>query len=350
MNINHDLLKLFAQFVQQSANGKHKQLNGSRLRPSVVVHYQAVYGSICSFCKINEINPKISDMTKFGKPMLLAEQKRWKKFIVNYATYLYSRGCHDNYVGTHFKVFKVFFNYISEQKRLNCEMIINCFKTISEKIPIIVLDKEHIAFLVGNKNFEMSLTDRLKKTKDIFVVGCYVGLRFGDLMQLKKSNLEFVSGCYYLRVNSNKTGTETTIKLPEYIVAIFEKYKKLKFLLPGLSNGQLNKNVKLLCEKAGWTNIIGKQRSQLGQKKTILKNGKAYRFCDLVTTHTMRRTAITNLLILGMPELLVRQISGHSPGSKAFYRYVTFAQNYVDTAIDKVHLAMNELITKEKNQ
>lgn len=284
------------------------------------------------------------------KPMLLAEQKRWKKFSVNYATYLYSRGCHDNYVGTHFKVIKVFLNYISLQKRLNCEIIINSFNTISENIPILVLDKEHIAFLAGNKSFEISLSERLQRTKDIFVVGCYVGLRFGDLMKLKKTNLEFVSGNHYLRVVSNKTGTETTIKLPVYIVAIFEKYKKLKFMLPVLSNGQLNKNIKLLCEKAGWTGVVGKQRSQLGIKKTILKNGKAYRFCDLITTHTMRRTAITNLLILGMPELLVRQISGHSPGSKAFYRYVTFAQSYVDIAIDKVHLAMNELITKEKNQ
>jgi intergrase/recombinase len=51
----------------------------------------------------------------------------------------------------------------------------------------------------------------------------------------------------------------------------------------------------------------------------------------------MRRTAVTTMLILGMPENVVRKISGHAVGSKAFYRYVNFAQGYMDEEIDKVH-------------
>ena len=43
----------------------------------------------------------------------------------------------------------------------------------------------------------------------------------------------------------------------------------------------------------------------------------------------MRRTAITTLLILGVPEHIVR-ISGHSPNSKEFYRYVVIAQDYLN--------------------
>jgi hypothetical protein len=34
---------------------------------------------------------------------------------------------------------------------------------------------------------------------------------------------------------------------------------------------------------------------------------------------------------------VVRKISGHAVGSKAFYRYVNFAQGYLDEEIDKVH-------------
>jgi len=51
----------------------------------------------------------------------------------------------------------------------------------------------------------------------------------------------------------------------------------------------------------------------------------------------MRRTAITTLLILGMPEHLVRKISGHSNASKSFGRYVHYAQVYMDKEIEKVH-------------
>jgi len=42
----------------------------------------------------------------------------------------------------------------------------------------------------------------------------------------------------------------------------------------------------------------------------------------------MRRTAITTLLIMGVPEAMVRKISGHAPGSKEFYKYVGIAQDY----------------------
>ena len=51
----------------------------------------------------------------------------------------------------------------------------------------------------------------------------------------------------------------------------------------------------------------------------------------------MRRTAITTMLILGMPEHLVRNISGHTGNSSSFYRYVHFAQSYIDKEIEKVH-------------
>lgn len=70
-----------------------------------------------------------------------------------------------------------------------------------------------------------------------------------------------------------------------------------------------------------------------------LKNGLAtgYPFCDLVSSHTMRRTAITTMLTLGMPELLVRKISGHSDDSRAFYRYVELAQQYMDMEINKAY-------------
>lgn len=60
------------------------------------------------------------------------------------------------------------------------------------------------------------------------------------------------------------------------------------------------------------------------------------RFCDVATTHTMRRTAITTMLSLGMNEQFVRKISGHSPSSKDFYRYVLWAQAYQDTETQRV--------------
>jgi intergrase/recombinase len=51
----------------------------------------------------------------------------------------------------------------------------------------------------------------------------------------------------------------------------------------------------------------------------------------------MRRTCITIMLQLGMPEHLVRQVSGHAPNSREFFRYVKIAQNWQDNETERVH-------------
>ena len=58
----------------------------------------------------------------------------------------------------------------------------------------------------------------------------------------------------------------------------------------------------------------------------------------------MRRTAITTLLIMGVPELIVRKISGHAPGSKEFYRYVSVAEDYMNK---EVKIAYKKLMETE---
>jgi intergrase/recombinase len=43
------------------------------------------------------------------------------------------------------------------------------------------------------------------------------------------------------------------------------------------------------------------------------------------------------MLQLGMPENIVRKISGHAPNSKEFYRYIQVAQDWQDEETEKVH-------------
>ena len=94
---------------------------------------------------------------------------------------------------------------------------------------------------------------------------------------------------------------------------------------------------------AGWTTEMPKERT-VGNKKITIKHpdnkGKQYRFCDLVSSHTMRRTCITSMLTAGMPEHVVRKISGHTSDSKSFFRYVALAQKLVDTEIDKLFIRL----------
>jgi integrase len=165
-------------------------------------------------------------------------------------------------------------------------------------------------------------------------------------MRLKKQDTYFSQESCNLQLNTLKTGASVTIPLPSYAVDIINKYKTKagKYVLPRLSNTNLNLQLKTLAEKAGWTYLIPKVRHKQGiasEMKTV--KGKCYRFCDHITTHTMRRTAITTLLMMGVSETIVRTISGHAPGSKEFYKYVAIVQNYLNDSVRKAHEKLVDL-------
>ena len=207
-----------------------------------------------------------------------------------------------------------------------------------EQVPIITLSKEQLQFLINNKEFEEQLSVPLMQSKDLFVFGCIVGLRFSDLVRLTKHNLLLRDGETYLITRSVKTGSRSSIKLPPYLQEILKKYKKRKTLLPEISLFRFNVNIKKISKLAGWDYPVEKVRDKKGVTSKF-KNGKTceYPFYELVSSHTMRRTAITTMLTLGMPELLVRKISGHSDNSRAFYRYVDLAQQFMDKEINKAY-------------
>mgnify|MGYP003551327649 FL=1 len=67
------------------------------------------------------------------------------------------------------------------------------------------------------------------------------------------------------------------------------------------------------------------------------KTGGSWLFYQHITAHTMRRTAITTLLMMSVPENIVRKISGHAPASKEFYKYVSIAQEYLNHEVKNAY-------------
>jgi len=94
---------------------------------------------------------------------------------------------------------------------------------------------------------------------------------------------------------------------------------------------------------AGWDDVLPKYQSRQGRLIEIKnRNGESWKFYQHLTCHTMRRTAITTLLMLGVSEDVVRRISGHAAGSKEFYRYVMLSQSYLDTQVQTAHLQLSQ--------
>lgn len=274
-------------------------------------------------------------------------KNHWKQFEKNLILYLHTtRKVYDNYTGFIMKTMRSFLNWMSNTKGYTIGNFHKYMFVRKEDIPIITLSIEQLKKFMYDLDFTNGLSEHLKKSKDLFVFGCLTGLRFSDLQLLKKTDLLQRDGQFYLSNISQKTGTPVKIKLHPEAWKILQNNK-----FPGgklcynISLGNFNKNLKILAEKAGWTYDINKSRAvrgiQVGMKKSNVMTSN-YRFCDLISSHVMRRTAITNLLMLGVSELTVRKISGHSDSSVSFMRYVNLAQTYVDKELDKAYIGLNE--------
>jgi integrase len=162
------------------------------------------------------------------------------------------------------------------------------------------------------------------------------------LFDIKFTDLAQVGGNWYLQVKTIKTGSFVRIKLPNYVIVIIRKFESTargrKAIFPPIPRTRFNNQLKLIAKLAGWTNMVRRERSQWGMYHTSAGINKTTprNFCDLVSSHIMRRTAITTMLMLGMKEPAVKKISGHADNSKHFYRYVNLVQSYLDNEVDVV--------------
>src|SRR5688572_29847314 len=302
----------FEKFIHHSKTGRRLQPNGKPLKKKSADNYHYSFLLLKGFCIEKNFNLRIMCIRKLGKRELHIETNYWKNFYKKFTDYLYNDcGYFDNYVGLTIKNIRTFFNYLNRELSLGVGEFHKLFYVRKEEIAIFPLMPEELNFLIHDKNFEEGLTKRMMEVKDFFVFGCTVALRFSDLVALKKTNIREANGQFYLAARSEKTTTESLIKLPPYAVKIIHRYKKLKKrLLPRFNNVNLNKFIKLLLEQAGFTQPVLITRNRRGLavvQKNKNDNLRNTRFCDVGTTHTMRRTAITTMLSLGVPEQLVRK-------------------------------------------
>ncbi|HVM86679.1 MAG TPA: tyrosine-type recombinase/integrase [Puia sp.] len=340
--INRELhfLTEFQHFIIASKKGKRIKKDGTKINMGSIKKLESTYHLLQDFMLNKNFQLRIKILQKNVREISV-EKNYWKRFYRIFTDYLYDDlGCFDNYVGSVIKDIRTFFNYLTKDRNLTIGSFHQNFYIRKENIQILTLQPEQLESLIHTTVFDNNSRKTMLKVRDVFVAGCSVALRYSDLINLNRSNLQVYNGQYYLVTQSKKTNIYTQIKLPEYVVKIFKQHSQKKNrLLPYFNLAQLDKHLKKLAEQMGWVQEVVKTRQKRGKAIVIYKDVKTmtnYRFCDLVSSHTMRRTAITTMLRLGMPEHLVRKISGHAPNSIEFHKYVSVAQNYLDLETDKM--------------
>jgi len=218
----------------------------------------------------------------------------------------------DNTVGKHIKNLKVFMNEASERGfHNNMEYLKKGFRVPKEEIDNIYLTEEEISILY---HLDLSNDERLDQARDLFIVGCYTGLRFSDFVQLKKENIR--NGMISLR--TQKTGELVAIPIHPIIEDIINKYKRnyARGFPPAIENYLMNRYLKIIGERAGLTELHTIKKTRGGAKVE-----DTYKKFELMTTHTARRSFATNLFLQEFPAISIMKITGHR-SEKNFMNYI----------------------------
>lgn len=343
-----DFIRWFRVFVRESRKGKRRQKNGERIRSGTIDFYEVILLNLEQFQAETGFPLKLNIQVNRSRVKTKQVSQYYKEFYFRFTRYLtVEKGNYDNYAGTCWKCIRTFFNWMKQEKLYSVGTFHHQFYITTEKVPLVTLAPERLQFLLYNEEFQAKLPLHLMQSLEIFLVGCATGLRFGDLIRLQKSQLVHSHEGLFLKNISQKTETATLHKLPGFAREIVTRRLSTmrKTVFAKISLDRFNTNLKSIAELAGWTEEFPKYRKQQGIKVPIYKDKKTrqhYRFCDLISSHAMRRTNITSLLCLGMDEMSVRRISGHSAGSKEFYKYVNFAQAYLDQEVETAFLKLKK--------
>jgi integrase len=151
-------------------------------------------------------------------------------------------------------------------------------KIRSSKSPIISLSLTDLQKLEA---VDVSFDQRYQRAKDMFLLGCYTGLRISDLRRLNSDNTK--DGFIRLVLQKNDVGV--CIPIIKSAAVILAKYGNRS---PKTSSRNVNESIKTICEKAEIKEKVVIDYTRGGQKlsKTIPKY-------KAITTHVAGKTFIT---------------------------------------------------------
>ena len=295
-----DFFKCFTQYIDKGKLIK---------TPNTIKGQTTVKNYLEFFCKENGIS--------------LSFDKVDKDFFESLRDYSYEiKKMKQNYFAKVIKVLKSFLNWATE-KGYNANREFEKFRAVEHDIDIVYLTFEELMKLY-EKDFD---SDRLSHVRDFYCMGCFTGLRFSDLSKLHLANIS--EDHIVLSIQKTKTQNHA-IRLNKYAKAILEKYKGTIYEpLPVISSQKFNEYIKDCCELAEikqpftthW--FVGNKKKSLTQPK-----------CKFITSHTARKTFITNSLLLGMEPKAIKKIANIKKDA-VLDKYMKVTEAFTDEQMDK---------------
>lgn len=259
LEIGKEKARTFVEWVEERIESRQDIRESSRHAQRKLVGSLRDFGLIVTF----------SDVTKAN--------------IMRYDDYLRSRGLKQTTVWSYHKTLKTYINDAITHELL-------------EHNPYASLKLDHGRSEWGRylsaedvERIERAVmpTESIAHVRDLFLVQCYTGLSYSDLMSVDFRQTEVVDGVTMLSNQRNKTGVlYTTVLLPKTL-DILERYG---YELPRMSNTQYNLRLKVVADAAGIDKPIASHYGRRTCGMLLLNEGFPIEVVSRVLGHTSIRT------------------------------------------------------------
>lgn len=294
-------------FFQMYVDNMHKRVD-PRTRKFIsertVAHHKTVLRRFQTFFADKNIK---DDFTVFDR--------RFQDAFVNWA--YTSKNYRSNTIPTSFSVLKVWLNEAAHQGLIKDD-IYKTYLSKSEDVYNIYLTEDEISRLYAldiptlKSKGLIDTKSRIEETRDLFIVGCWTGLRQSDLNHLDKAlfNIETET----ITIVTEKTSEKVVIPMHPYIKELYAKYEgefpqmcyKSRFI----------EHLKELGRLAQIDDEVIVEENR-GGKVTSTKRKKY----ELIKSHTARRSFATNLYLKGAPTISIMKLTGHTTEAN-FMKYI----------------------------
>jgi hypothetical protein len=229
---------------------------------------------------------------------------RFKAFLDN------NKGYKPNTTATHLRDLKAVLTEARNRGMHNSTAYL-AIKKKFENVDTVYLTIDEI-----NKLYEFPLAGVKQMARDLFVLGCHTAMRYSDYSRLHPLHI------HDNRIVFRTQKTDETVIIPAHprVMYILERWNGA----PKVSQVMLNKLIKEICREMGIFNQL-----------MPVKDGKRVEYIEkynLITTHTARRSAATNMYLLGIPAQSIMKITGHTTES-SFMKYLRISKDENATLI-----------------
>lgn len=200
---------------------------------------------------------------------------------------------------------KGFLNHAAKLKLFDISILLNFARLPEYEVNKISVSKEELK-IIWEYEFD---NERLERVRDLFVFACATGLRESDFSNIKPVNVRNDT----IDFTSIKTKIHLVIPLNTYSRAILEKYGNV---LPQYSQQRFNDYIKEVMEVIG----IDSPEEVITYKKGVRLETTVPKY-ELISSHTGRRTFITQCIMRGIPIPVIRSMTGHKD-LKSFQKYI----------------------------